>query len=110
MDSVTVNSEAPLLNSENANVSSDLSAQQIQELPLNYRSVVSLAMLNSSVQNNAEYLHLNAGGMTGTADQDISFLNFGGTFFDTAAYLVDGSWNTRDDWGGVIYVPSVDTV
>jgi hypothetical protein len=110
VDSVTVNSEAPLLNSENANVSSDLSAQQIQELPLNYRSVVSLAMLNSSVQNNAEYLHLNAGGMTGTADQDISFLNFGGTFFDTAAYLVDGSWNTRDDWGGVIYVPSVDTV
>jgi hypothetical protein len=109
-DSVTVSAEAPLLNAENANISSDVSARQIVDLPLNYRSVVSLAMLNSSVQNNAEYLHLNAGGMTGTADQDISFLNFGGTFFDTAAYLLDGSWDTRDDWGGVVYVPSADTV
>jgi len=107
---VQVTADVPLLNSENANISSDISARQIQELPLNYRSVISLAMLNSSVQNNAEYLHLSAGGMTGTADQDISFLNFGGTFFDTASYLLDGSWDTRDDWGGVIYVPSVDTV
>jgi hypothetical protein len=109
-EAITVTSQAPLLNAENANISSDVTAKQIVDLPLNYRSVISLAMLNSSVQNNAEFLHLDAGGMTGTADQDISFLNFGGTFFDTAAYLVDGSWDTRDDWGGVIYVPSADTV
>jgi hypothetical protein len=98
------------VNTENANVSSDVGGKQIVDLPLNYRSVISLATLNSSVQNNAEFLHLSAGGMTGTADQDISFLNFGGTFFDTAAYLLDGSWDTRDDWGGVLFVPSVDTV
>jgi len=37
-------------------------------------------------------------------------LNFGGTFFNTAAYLLDGTYDTRLDWGGVIYVPSVDAV
>jgi TonB dependent receptor len=51
-----------------------------------------------------------APGISGSADQDVSFLNFGGTFFDTAAYLIDGTYDTRLDWGGVIYVPSVDDV
>lgn len=37
-------------------------------------------------------------------------MNFGGTFFGTAEYLLDGTWDTRVDWGGVIYVPSVDDV
>jgi hypothetical protein len=51
-----------------------------------------------------------APGISGSADQDVSFLNFGGTFFDTAEYLLDGTYDTRLDWGGVIYVPSVDDV
>lgn len=107
---VEVTAEAPLLNTDNANISSDVGAKQIEDLPLNFRSVISLAELNSSVSNNVENMHLNAGGMTGVADQDISFLHFGGTHFGTAEYLLDGSWDTRDDWGGVIYVPAVDDV
>jgi hypothetical protein len=69
-----------------------------------------LAELNSSVSNTAEEQVVGAPGTSGNADQDISFLNFGGTFFDTAEYLLDGTWDTRVDWGGVIYVPSVDDV
>lgn len=109
-ESIEVTSQAPLLNTENANISSDVSARQVVDLPLNLRNVISLAELNSSVSNTAEEQVVGAPGISGSADQDISFLNFGGTFFDTAAYLLDGTYDTRLDWGGVVYVPSVDDV
>jgi hypothetical protein len=109
-ESVEITSQAPLVNADNANVSEDLSARFAEDLPLNFRSVISLTLINSSVNNAAEEQVVGAPGLAQTADQDISFLNFGGTFFDTAEYLVDGTWDTRADWGGVIYVPSVDDV
>src|ERR1700684_1520234 len=109
-ESIQVTSQAPLLNTDNANISEDLSARFAEDLPLNYRSVISLTLINSSVNNAAEQQVVGAPGLAQTADQDISFLNFGGTFFGTAEYLLDGTWDTRVDWGGVIYVPSVDDV
>ena len=107
---VEVVSEAPLLNADNANISSDISARQVVELPLNLRNVYGLAFLNSSVSNTAEYQVVGGNGISGSADQDISFFNFGGTFFNTAEYLLDGTWDTGADWGGVTYVPAVDDV
>jgi Carboxypeptidase regulatory-like domain/TonB dependent receptor len=108
---VTVSeSQAPLLATENANVSSDLNEQQVQQLPVNLRNVFGLVLLNSSVNNSTQVQLLNGGGQSGTADQDISFLNFGGGYFGTTAYLLDGHWDTAADWGGVIYVPSMDSV
>src|SRR3984885_10171074 len=109
-ETVEVTSQAPLLNLDNANISEDLSARFTEGLPLNFRSVISLTLINSSVNNAAEQQVVGAPGLAQTADQDISFLNFGGTFFGTAEYLLDGTWDTRVDWGGVIYVPSVDAV
>jgi hypothetical protein len=109
-DKIEITSQAPLLNADDANISEDLSARFAEDLPLNFRSVISLTLINSSVNNAAEEQVVGAPGLSQTADQDISFLNFGGTFFDTAEYLVDGTWDTRADWGGVIYVPSVDAV
>jgi hypothetical protein len=109
-ESVEVSSQAPLLNAENANISSDISARQVVELPLNFRSVIALATLSSSVSNAAEDQIVGSPSISGSADQDVSFLNFGGTFFNTAAYLLDGTYDTRLDWGGVIYVPSTDAV
>ena len=103
-------SQAPLLASENANVSSDLNEQQITQLPVNFRSAFGLVLLNSSVNNSTQFQLLNGGGQSGTADQDISFLNFGGGYFGTSAFLLDGHWDTAPDWGGVIYVPSIDSV
>jgi len=109
-ENIEVTSQAPLMNAENANISSDISARQVVELPLNFRSVIGLATLSSSVSNAAEDQIVGAPASSGAADQDVSFLNFGGTFFNTAAYLLDGTYDTRLDWGGVIYVPSVDAV
>ncbi len=109
-EKVEVTAQSPLLNADNANISSNISARQVVDLPLNLRNVISLAELNSSVSNTAEEQIVGAPGISGSADQDVSFLNFGGTFFGTAQYLLDGSWDTRVDWGGVIYVPSADAV
>ena len=108
---VTVSADqSPILATENSNVSSDLDQQQITQLPVNLRNVFGLVLLNSSVNNSTQFQLLNGGGQQGTADQDISFLNFGGGYFGTTAYLLDGHWDTAADWGGVIYVPSVDSV
>ena len=107
---VTVTAQAPILASDNANVSSDLTAQQIDQLPVDFRSAFGLVMMNSSVNNASQFQVVNGGGQSGTADQDISFLNFGGGYFGTSAYLLDGHWDTAGDWGGVIYVPSMEAV
>ena len=109
-DEVTVSADATLLNTDNANLSSEINAKQVVELPLNLRNVYGLAILNSSVQNTTETQRVAGGGSGGTADQDISFLNFGGGFFGTTAFLLDGIWDTASDWGAVVYVPSVDSV
>ena len=111
-DVVVVNAQASQLNTDNANIATSISAKQVVELPLNLRNIFGLATLNSSVQNGTETQGLLGGGPNGTdnADQDISFLNFGGGFFGTTAYLLDGAWDTDPQWGAVIYSPSVDAV
>ncbi len=109
-EEVTVTSQAPLLNTDNANLSAEITAKQVVDLPLNLRNVYGLATLNSSVQNSSESQKVNGGGTQDTADQDISFLNFGGGFFGTTAFLLDGVWDTASDWGAVVYVPSVESV
>ena len=109
---IRVSAQASLLNTDNSNVSADIDAKQIVELPLNNRNVYGLTTLNSSVNNTSEGQMLLGGGSNSTdnADQDISFLNFGGGFFGTSAFMLDGSWDTDPEWGAVIYVPSVDAV
>jgi hypothetical protein len=109
---IRVNAQASQLNTDNANVSADIDAKQIVELPLNNRNIYGLTTLNSSVNNTSEGQMLLGGGSNSTdnADQDISFLNFGGGFFGTSAFMLDGSWDTDPEWGAVIYVPSVDAV
>ncbi|MGA2832261.1 MAG: carboxypeptidase-like regulatory domain-containing protein [Terracidiphilus sp.] len=110
--SITVTSDVALLNTENANVAADVDAKQIVEMPLNVRNIYGLASLNSSVQNSSETQQLRGGGsgITDTADQDISFMNFAGGFFGTTGFLLDGSWDTDTEWFGIIFVPNVDAV
>ena len=109
-EQVTVTSQAPLLQTETANVSTEVTTRQIQDLPLNLRNVTGLVLLNSSVNNQTQQQILASGGAEDTADQDESFLSFGGGFFGTTAFLLDGGWNVSEGWGGTIYVPSADDV
>ena len=107
-EQVTVSESAAQLQTEDANVGTEIATKQVEELPLNLRNVVGLVMLNSSVNNQTQQQLLAAGGAEDTADQDMSFLSFGGGFFGTTAFLLDGGWNVAGGWGGVVYVPAVD--
>ncbi len=108
-EEVTVTAAAPMLKTSDANVSSDVGAREVVELPLNWRSVFGLVLLDSSVHNSAPFQIINPPGVAvgaGPAEQVIGFFQFGGGRFGTTAYLLDGHWNNLD-WG-VIYVPGVD--
>lgn len=107
-EQITVTGEGPILSTDNANVAADITEQQVTQLPVNLRNVYGLVALNSSVNNSSQNQVVNAPGTQGTADQDISFFNFGGGYFGTSAFLLDGSWDTAGDWGGVIFVPSME--
>jgi hypothetical protein len=109
-EQIEVTAEAPLLQTDNANIGAEISSREVTELPLNLRNVFNFVQLNSSVNNLAQQQTLQGGGGQGTADQDVSFFNFGGGYFGTTAFLLDGSWDTSTGWGGVIYVPSPDNV
>lgn len=105
---VEVTAQAPVLNTGNADVGSEVSSKQAVELPLNIRNVYGLVELDSSVNNSQQFQALNPPGSQGNVDQDIAFFNFGGGRFGTTAFLLDGAWDGAGDWDGVIYVPSVD--
>jgi Carboxypeptidase regulatory-like domain len=109
-EQITVSESGALLQTEDANVSTQVASKQLEELPLNLRNVVGLVMLNSSVNNQTQQQLLAAGGAEDTADQDESFLSFGGGYFGTTAFILDGGYNVAGGWGGVIYVPAVDDV
>lgn len=105
-EQIEVNTTGPLLQTQNANVSTELASKQIEELPLNLRNVLSFATLDSAVNVQGMRQLLGAGGSEDTADQDYSFLNFGGGYFGTNLFLLEGGYDTSQDWGGILYVPA----
>ena len=105
---VTVSAGASILEITNANVATTVASRELVDLPLNFRNPYGLVSLNSAVNNSSEQQVLNAPGSQGTADQDIGFLNFGGGFFGSTVYLLDGAWDRGADWDAVIYIPSID--
>src|SRR6266496_1367872 len=107
---IEVTAEAPLLQTDNANIGAEVSSRFVTEIPLNLRNVFNFVELNSSVNNLSQRQTISSGGQQGSADQDVSFFNFGGGYFGTTAFLLDGSWDASEGWGGVIYVPSPDNV
>ena len=103
---VKVTAAAPLVNTTNATIGSEVTAKETVELPLNWRNVYGLTLLNSSV-NPLPNTVPGAGG--DIADEDITYaVNFGGGRGRSTAYLLDGHWDNTGDWGAVIYVPGVD--
>ena len=105
---VTVTAGAVMLNTTTASVGMTVAERQVVELPLDVRNVFALVSLNASVNNSSQYQVVNGPGQQSTADQDLYFMNFGGGRFGTTAVLLDGAWDVGGDWGGYMYVPSVD--
>ncbi len=60
------------------------------------------------VNNSVQWQVLSGGSARGLQDGDIGFLNFGGGRFGTTAYLLDGHWDSANDWDAPIWVPGVD--
>ncbi|MBI1791420.1 MAG: carboxypeptidase regulatory-like domain-containing protein [Acidobacteria bacterium] len=52
---VEVTAEAPLLNTGNSGIGTEVSGKQAVELPLNIRNMFNLVTLSSAVNNNLEY-------------------------------------------------------
>lgn len=105
-EQITVSGTGPLLQTQDANISTELTSAQIQELPLNLRNVLSFATLDSAVNVQGDRQLLAAGGSEDTADQDYSFLNFGGGYFGTNLFLLEGGYDVAQGWGGILYVPA----
>src|SRR5665213_810586 len=105
-EQIEVSTTGPLLQTQNANVSTELASKQIEELPLNLRNVLTFATLDSAVNVQGDRQLLGAGGSEDTADQDYSFLNFGGGYFGTNLFLLEGGYDVAQGWGGILYVPA----
>src|SRR5579863_9835426 len=105
-EQVAVNASGPLLQTQDANISTELDSKQIEELPLNLRNVLSFATLDSAVNTQGDRQLLAAGGSEDTADQDYSFMNFGGGYFGNNLYLLEGGYDVAQGWGGILYVPA----
>ena len=103
---IIVESTVPLLQTQDASISNEIESKQIEELPLNLRNVLSFATLDSAVNVQGDRQLLAAGGSEDTADQDYSFLNFGGGYFGTNLFLLEGGYDTAQGWGGIFYVPA----
>ena len=103
---IIVESTVPLLQTQDASISNEIESKQIEELPLNLRNVLSFATLDSAVNVQGDRQLLAAGGSEDTADQDYSFLNFGGGYFGNNLFLLEGGYDTAQGWGGIFYVPA----
>jgi hypothetical protein len=62
--------------------------------------------LDSAVNTQGDRQLLGAGGSEDTADQDYSFMNFGGGYFGNNLYLLEGGYDVAQGWGGILYVPA----
>jgi len=66
-EQVVVTEAAPLLQTDNANVGTEVSTKQVTELPLNLRNVFNFVELNSSVNNLSQRQTISSGGQQGSS-------------------------------------------
>ena len=100
-EQITVTGATPLLNTSNANIGSEVTGRETVDLPLGMHNPMYLVSINSSVNQSSA----NLGSAAGIIDADATEFNFGGSFFGTTAYLLDGHWDSGFDWGGILYAP-----
>ena len=103
-ETVTVTVGAPMLQTTTAEISDVIANQQVVQLPLNGRNVLSLAHLSSAVV-------LPPGGTRGDALQQAGPLpNVGGQRSGHNIYLLDGAKVTDELFNNLVINPSIDSI
>src|SRR5512145_2553178 len=105
-ESITVNSEAPLLETSNASRGTVIDSQRIAELPLQSRSPMALATLVAGVNYNAQAVYLRPFDNGALADWSMN----GGQNRNNE-FLLDGAPNNANQGGNnIAYVPPAASV
>src|SRR5512145_2304896 len=105
-ESITVNSEAPLLETSNASRGTVIDSQRIAELPLQSRSPMALATLVAGVNYNAQAVYLRPFDNGALADWSMN----GGQNRNNE-FLLDGAPNNANQGGNnIAYVPPAEAV
>jgi len=102
-----VTGEAPLLQTENANVGDQIPHEMVVDLPLNFRNSTAFLFLEASNKSFEQGLQ---GGAVDSADQDLSLMAFGGQFMGQTGFILDGTWNSMMPYNGLIYAVSPDAL
>jgi hypothetical protein len=105
-ETVEITNEAPLVQTENANVGQVITNQQLTDLPSSSRNVYSFLSLDSTVNgqgvnsSNAESFRLESGGT----------MSIGGGRPSSVTFKVDGQANNDPTFGTPTITPSLETV
>jgi len=104
---IEVTGGAPLLNTENAAVSTVIDNKRIVELPLNGRNYLSLIALspNVSVEAGSSQATTLQGGTRSSQNYNVS-----GMRFEFNHYTLDGVENTDPNFNSFVFQPSVDAL
>ena len=104
-ETVEVTSEAPQLKTDRADVAIELSAQQVNELPIINRNFQSLELLTPGTQTLTGWSHAATENPQGSKQIFVDGQHFSGT-----GYGLDGTDNQDPILGIIIVNPSLDTV
>ncbi len=104
VETVSVTAEAPIINSENATVGQAITEKEVEDLPLNGRTPLTLASLSIGVVNTSQPGLVHPFDLGGAAAFSI-----GGSASQTNEILVDGSPDATWD-GRLAYSPPADAV
>ena len=105
-ETVTVNADAPLLQSESATISALLNNRQILDLPLNGRSFTQLLTIQPGASATAPNLATGAA-YNMRANTSVSV---NGSQTGNNSYLVDGMYNKGLWLNNLVIVPTIDSI
>ena len=106
-ETVQVTSEAPLLQSQTATVSTLISNQQVLEMPLNGRSFTQLLQLGAGASPSTPGMQASLTSYGMRANTSISV---NGSTVHNNAFLVDGLYNRQLWVNGIVMVPTIDSI
>jgi hypothetical protein len=106
-ETMEVQSEAPLLQSQTAAVSTLITNEQIVETPTNGRNFVTLLLLSSGVTSSAPG---STAGTTGYGSRTVTAPSINGNTAQNNAYYIDGLYNMGLWLQNLTMVPTIDSI